>query len=265
MIEFTNASRQNHDVLEHVRGLVRSAGHENPSREMPFVTLTYAQSLDGCIARTRGAALQLSNPRSRLLTHQLRAMHDAILVGINTVLADDPQLTVRLVKGKSPQPIVVDSRLRFPLTARLLAPSCARPLIVTTREACPKREQELSSAGARVLRLASQEDGRVDIPEMLAQLKTLGIRSVMVEGGAEIITSVLAGRLADQLVLTISPTLVGGVHAIHPSRSMTGDIELPRLSNLHFQSMDGDVIVRADLECKSSARRDGRSLAMSVA
>ena len=87
---------------------------------VPYVTLTYAQSLDGSIAATPGRPLSISGPVSMTLTHALRAAHDAILVGIGTILADNPQLTVRYLKGKDPQPVIVDSRLRCPLDARVL-------------------------------------------------------------------------------------------------------------------------------------------------
>ena len=101
---------------------------ELPSRPgRPFVTLSYAQSLDGSIAARRGATTPISGPDALRLTHQLRAHHDAILVGIGTVLADDPQLTVRLVAGPNPQPVIVDSRLRLPLTARLLSDGAPPP------------------------------------------------------------------------------------------------------------------------------------------
>ena len=95
----------------------------------PLVTLSYAQSLDGSIARERGKPLALSGPESMRLTHQLRAAHDAILVGIGTVLADDPQLTVRLVEGKSPIPVILDSRLAISPTARLFQ-NPKKPILV---------------------------------------------------------------------------------------------------------------------------------------
>lgn len=87
---------------------------------LPFVTVSYAQSLDGCLASHDHRALALSGQASMTLTHRIRAVHDAILVGVQTVLNDDPMLTVRLVEGEHPQPIVLDSRLRFPMSARLL-------------------------------------------------------------------------------------------------------------------------------------------------
>jgi GTP cyclohydrolase II len=180
----------------------------------PLVMLSYAQSLDGSIAARRGETLVLSGPESKRLTHRLRAASDAILVGIGTVLADDPRLTARLAGDEHPQPVVVDSRLRFPLDARLFGHPTRKPWIAAGERADPARAQALEAAGASILRLPEQPDGRVDLGALLDRLGHRGIASLMVEGGSAIITSFLAGRLADQLVLTIAPRLVGGLRAV---------------------------------------------------
>ena len=180
----------------------------------PLVTLSYAQSLDGCITTRRGQPLALSGPQSLRLTHRLRAMHAAILVGIGTVLADNPSLTVRLVEGKNPQPVVLDSRLRFPPDARLLRERASPPWIATLDSAAPERQAVLQAAGARLLLLPPAADGRVSLPTLLECLAGLGVNSLMVEGGAAVITSFLTQRLVDQVVLTIAPCFIGGLHAV---------------------------------------------------
>ncbi|HEX9617631.1 MAG TPA: RibD family protein [Anaerolineales bacterium] len=190
---------------------------ERGARERPGVTLTYAQSLDGSISASRGRHLALSGPESARMTHQLRAAHDAILVGIGTVLSDDPRLNVRLVEGKNPRPVVLDSQLRTPLGANLLKglPGPGRPpLIVATERVPVRRAAALESAGAQVLRLPSGEDGHVSLPALLQRLPALGIGSLMVEGGAAVITSFLSQRLVDFFLLTIAPVLVGGLRAV---------------------------------------------------
>ena len=103
------------------------------------------------------------------------------------------------------------------------------------------------AAGARVIRVPQHDDGLLDLFQLMIRLPTLGLHSVMIEGGARIITSVLAARLADQLLLTISPIFVGGLHAINPGLRSRVD-HLPRLSNVDYQSLAGDLIIRGDLD-----------------
>ena len=224
---------------------------ELPARPgRPFVTLSYAQSLDGSIAARRGATTPISGPEALRLTHQLRAHHDAILVGIGTVLADDPQLTVRLVPGPNPQPVIVDSRLRLPPTARLLGDG--RPWIATTDAADRRRQAALEAAGARVVRLPADDAGRVSLPALLAYLHRQHVRSLMVEGGARVITGILAERLADRLVVTIAPLLLGGLNAVSTGRpsgpaALNGQL-LPALIRPHYRVVGRDVVLFGDLE-----------------
>jgi GTP cyclohydrolase II len=228
-------------ILDQVHEFLNSAGAHRSRSGRPLVTLTYAQSLDGSIADRPGRPLALSGSQSMALTHSLRASHQAILVGIGTVLADNPRLNVRLVSGPDPQPVVVDSRLRFPPYAHLLKNRRA-PLIATTQDADPERQQALEASGARVLRLPSP-NGWVDLAALLDNLGARGIDHVMVEGGAQIITSFLVSRLVDQVVLTIAPLLVDGLRVVHHLRtSSTG--QFPRLTNLSYQQLGDDLVLR---------------------
>jgi GTP cyclohydrolase II len=212
----------------------------------PTTTLAFAQSLDGSICGRTGARTQLSNLQSQTMTHHLRARHDAILVGVNTVLVDDPRLTVRLVDGPSPRPVVVDSSLRLPPRAQMMNGSGVRPLIATTFNAPAQREDRLRSTGAEVLRLPADHAGRVDLAALLRCLRRLNTRSLMVEGGAEIITSFLMAGLADRLVLTICPVLLGGLPAIN-SRTLAHPGKLPTLYEPVYAFCDGDLILCANL------------------
>lgn len=208
----------------------------------PFVTLSYAQSLDGCVAAIPGQPLALSGPQSMTVTHRLRAAHDAILVGIGTVLADNPRLTVRLVDGKNPQPVVVDSRLRFPLQANLLRDHPLSPWIAASQHADQDRQRALECLGARVLRLPADANGQVDLLALVEYLGALGVKRLMVEGGARIITSFLRERLVDLLVLTVSPRLVGGVHAVG-NLDGSGSACFPRLSHPDHAWLGEDLIL----------------------
>lgn len=212
----------------------------------PFVTLTYAQSLDGCIAADAGQPLSLSGPQALMLTHRLRAAHDAILVGIGTVLADNPLLNVRLVEGKDPQPVIVDSQLRFPLEANLLRQHPLPPWIATSDRADRQRQRRLEAAGARVLRLPAMAGGDVDLAALLERLGNWGVNSLMVEGGARIITSFLARQLADHLVLTVVPRLVGGVHAVG-NLGQFAPACLPGLRHMGQLRLGEDLVVWGDL------------------
>ncbi len=136
----------------------------------PYVTLTYAQSLDGAIAARPGHPLTLSCRESQAMTHALRAEHDAILVGIGTILADNPSLTVRLVSGKNPQPVVLDSRLRFPLYAKLLRQQ-SLPWIMTNTEAESERQEALESLGAKIFRLPTGDNGGIEIKTVLEDIR----------------------------------------------------------------------------------------------
>lgn len=185
----------------------------------PFVTLSYAQSLDGSIALNDRKPLQLSGEESLRLTHQLRSLHNGILVGIGTVLADDPQLTVRHWKGENPQPIILDSRCRISPAARLCHRQEKNCWVLTT---C---ENLQSFDGVEIYQMQANEEGRVCLHHALEFLYERGIRSLMVEGGAKIITSFLKAGLADALVLTICPRMIGGYRAVQ-------DLHINSVANL---------------------------------
>ena len=183
-------------------------------RQRPLVTVSYAQSVDGSIATHSRQQLQLSSHQSQVLTHRIRAACEAIIVGINTVLVDDPQLTVRLVDGHNPQPVVLDTNLRIPLEARLLDPGNGRCWVASDTEMPVARIAAVEAKAAEVLPCPRDQQNRVDLPYLLDLLGQRGIRSIMVEGGAQVISSFLEARLVDQLIITITPQLVGGLPAL---------------------------------------------------
>ena len=177
----------------------------------PVVTVSWAQSIDGAIARRGGERVILSSPESMTLTHQLRSLHGAILVGIGTVAADDPLLTVRLVDGPSPQPVVLDSALRFPVSARLLSRTDSAPWIFHAAGAPAARVRELERRGARLFPLSAGREG-LPLEEVLRILAAQGISSLMVEGGGRVLRSFMTRGLARQAVITVSPSTLEGIH-----------------------------------------------------
>jgi len=229
----------NEDAL--IDELLERASRQRLRAGRPFVTVSYAQSLDGCIALQEGGQLTLSCRQSLILTHRLRAVHDAILVGIGTVLSDDPALTTRLAKGKDPLPVVVDTNLRIPIDARLIS-SHSSPVIVAINERADYERQKALQAAIRIVRLPINSKGWVDLSVLLQRLGEMGIETVMVEGGARIITSFLSERLVDQVIVTVAPVLIGGLRAVHRiDQSDSGC--LPRLHNPRYQKIAEDLVL----------------------
>src|SRR3972149_2555424 len=210
----------------------------------PLVTLSYAQSLDGSIAQRRGQPLALSGPESLALSHRLRAMHAAILVGIGPILADNPQLNVRLAEGEDPVVIILDSRLRFPLNAAATREP-ERLRLFCTALADAQAQQGLEQSGVQVERQAANQSERVDLKTMLARLHEWGITSLMVEGGGQVMGSFLKENLVDRVAITISPMYVGGYKALDGNIGFGG--RLPRLRDLEFEKHGEDLVLWGDL------------------
>jgi diaminohydroxyphosphoribosylaminopyrimidine deaminase/5-amino-6-(5-phosphoribosylamino)uracil reductase len=183
---------------------------------IPLVTLKFAQTLDGRIATATGDSRWISSDKFRRQAHQLRATSDAVMVGIDTVLADNPQLTVRLVKGRNPKRVILDSRLRIPLDAEVVKNQEAAPtLIATTSHADQKKLSRLGEMGIEVITIPEDQNGEVNLKNLLRSLGEREISSVLVEGGAGVITSLLRQNLADKLVIAVAPSIMGkGIEAI---------------------------------------------------
>lgn len=209
----------------------------------PRVTLAWAQGIDGSIAAAPGLRTRLSGPESLRMTHTLRARHEAILVGVGTVLADDPSLTVRLVPGPSPRPVILDSRLRTPPGARLLDGAQRGVLILSLPGADPGRRAALADRGARILEVPPDAAGRLDLHAALARLHAEGIRSLMVEGGALVLRSFLAARLADELCVTIAPRILDGLNPFATEAGSPAHAFACGLEESRVERLGADVVI----------------------
>ena len=202
----------------------------------PFVTLSYAQSLDGCLSARCRETLALSGQEALVLTHRLRAAHDAILVGIGTVFSDDPQLTVRKVAGRNPQAVVLDSHLRIPQDCKLVREGAGRLKVAVVETSDARRREQLESSGIQVIPIPSTPEGMVDITKVLWRLAELGIGSVMVEGGVRVIRSFLDAHLVDFLVVTVVPRFVGGEASVRLQSQLLAGPRMDQFSHFRLGS-----------------------------
>ncbi|HVL82964.1 MAG TPA: RibD family protein [Pseudonocardia sp.] len=231
----------------------RLLGDVDPPADRPYVVLKYAQTLDGRIATAGGDSKWISGEEERAVSHALRAACDAVMVGVGTVLRDDPRLTVRLVPGASPLRVVLDSTLRTPSHA-LLLDSDPGTVVLTTDRAGDGDRERVRGSGAQV-RVLPSGPGGVDLPAGLRVLRReCGVRSLLVEGGARVITSLLGAGLVDRIVVGTAPTIIGaGTEAV-------GDLGIVRVAEgialrNRYVCLTADDIVTAWDVCYARPRR----------
>ena len=177
---------------------------------LAYLGLKLAVSLDGRIATRTGASRWITCPESRARVQQLRAYHDAVLIGINTVISDDPRLTVRDVPGRSPVRVVIDSKLRMPTNSQLVQTAAETPTcVITTGDASRAVGEALQDAGVAVIRVAATAEGRCDMLSVLKELAAREVVSVLCEGGAELAGNLLATGLPDEMHVFVAPLLLG--------------------------------------------------------
>lgn len=177
----------------------------------PLVIAKVAQSLDGRIATAHGESRWITSAAARVRAHRLRAQVDAVLVGIDTVLADDPLLSVRGVAHRAGRPIkvILDSRLRLPLQARCLSKRSPAPTIVAATHRDHPQRRALERRGVHLLSFPAR-NGRVPLRDVLEILGRMGVQSVLIEGGGEVLGSAFAERLVDRVVWFLAPLVIGG-------------------------------------------------------
>ena len=198
------------------------------TQKRPWVLLKMAQTIDGRLALASGQSRWITGEAARREAHRLRSWLDAVLVGVQTILQDDPELTVRLVRGRDPWRIVLDSSLRIPLKARVLHhQEPAKTIIFTTRKASAEKRSSLEKIGARVFEVPSSGEGFVDLHAALSKMAELGIMSLLVEGGGTVHRSFFLAGFVDQLIVAIAPKLIGA-----DGRGSVGPLGLQSLAEM---------------------------------
>ncbi len=232
------AERQNAAYLKH-----RRTG-------LPLVILKLAQTLDGRIATVSGESRWITGAASRRHVHRWRSWVDGIAVGAGTVLADDPRLTVRHVRGRNPRRLVVDGRLRVSPEARIFHPGDGA-ILVTSRET-PKRKRAAFTAGGTAVWTFSERDGSIDLKKPLMRAAREGMTSLLIEGGPQLAASALRQQVVDQVMIYVAPALMGeGMGAI-------GDLgvqlpsEVARLEGARIQRLGADFLITGEVSYSCS-------------
>jgi diaminohydroxyphosphoribosylaminopyrimidine deaminase/5-amino-6-(5-phosphoribosylamino)uracil reductase len=192
----------------------RAAQRKLAREGMPFVTLKAAVTLDGRLAARSGESKWITGELARREAHRLRSQSDAVLVGVGTVLADDPELNVRLVRGRNPVRVVLDTKLRTPLSAKLVRGAKQIPtLILHAPDASPARMKKLTQAGVELAAITRTRRGGLDLERVLRELAKRKLARVLVEGGARVHGALLARGLVDAAAVFIAPLILGDARA----------------------------------------------------
>jgi riboflavin-specific deaminase-like protein len=209
--------------------------------QLPFITISYAQSLDGRIATATGRSRWISGPETLKLAHRLRGENDVIVVGIGTVLQDDPELTCRMGGGKSPVRAILDSHLRTPVGSKIVRSCKEVPTVVfSCKPVDENRRKVLQDRGVDVRVVASDDRGRISIRDAMGSLGESGYGRIFVEGGAATITSFLGSGLVDRMLVVTAPIILGqGISAVGDLRILEVDSALkPREVSVEWMGKD---------------------------
>ena len=211
----------------------------------PFVVLKAAMTLDGKIATATGQSKWITNETSRAYGYKLRDIYDGIMVGINTVIEDNPMLTARVDGGKNPIRIVVDSSLKIDINANVVQDKSAKTIVATTDKADKDKILKLQSQNVDVIVVDKDENDKVDIEKLLNILGQQNICSILVEGGATLSGSFVAKKLVDKVYFFIAPKIVGGKEAKTPVAG-TGILNLQEalaLKDIQVEKLDEDILI----------------------
>lgn len=211
----------------------------------PFVVLKAAMTLDGKIATAIGQSKWITNETSRAYGYKLRDIYDGIMVGINTVIEDNPMLTARVDGGKNPIRIVIDSSLKIDINANVVQDKSAKTIIATTDKADKDKILKLQAQDVDVIVVDKDENDKVDIEKLLDILGQKNICSILVEGGATLSGSFVAKKLVDKVYFFIAPKIIGGKEAKTPVAG-TGILNLQEalaLKDIQIEKLEEDILI----------------------
>ena len=210
---------------------------------LPFVILKSAMTLDGKTATASGDSKWITNEQSRKYVHKVRSMVGAVMVGIDTVMADDPQLTSRIAGGKDPLRVVVDSSLRTPLNSRLLHLESPARTMIATLVADGWKAEQIRACGAEILQ-CRERDGRIDLDDLFARIGEMGIQSVLLEGGSTLAGEALRQGLVDKFLLFYAPKLLGGDGpGLFAGRGAVSMADAALLKDVRIRRFGDDILV----------------------
>src|SRR3989339_657412 len=220
---------------------------------LPYVTVKWAMSIDGKIATHTGESRWITCEESRKYVHKIRGQMDGILVGVNTVVRDDPLLTCRIEGGRNPKRIVVDSNAALPVNSRLLSTINEGEIIVAVgKNAQLSRIEKLEQLGCKIVQTKDM-NGHVDLKELFQRLGEIKLTNILVEGGSRVITSVIEGRLADRVMVFVAPIIIGGAGAKSPvlGTGINKISEAAEIDEIEIKRFSNDIVIEGSLKYRS--------------
>lgn len=235
------------DVMEEESRKINEIFIKYITRKKPFVMIKSAMTLDGKIATRTGDSKWITNEESRLFVHNLRDRFSAIMVGINTIMQDDPALTTRLSnkEGKDPIRIVVDNKARIPLNAKVINSSLSAPMILAVADEMPKEKlRMLNNKKVKVITVGDRE-GKVDLNRLMDELYNIQIDSVLIEGGGNLNYSALNAGIVDKVLMFISPKIIGGSQSKTPfeGEGVSSIEEAYKVRDCEIKKFGNDILI----------------------
>ncbi len=233
-------------ALKSEAGKLNEAFIKHITQREPFAVLKIAQSLDGKIATSKGESKWITGAKARERVHKLRNELDAIMVGIGTIIADNPSLDCRVKNGKNPYRIIIDSSLRISLNAKVLNYDDNKTIIATTEKASRSKITRVTNLGATVLVINSKQ-GRVDLKRVMKELSKLDIMSVLIEGGSSISAAALSSKVVDKVMFFVAPKIIGGTDSFSSVGGESPSLlkNALQLRDLHAEQFGEDILMEA--------------------